>query len=1145
MLRPHRNRPVPTSGPNHPPTAPQPLFDQLEPRLMLSAGIAWYELSGNAEDSSGNGLTGTFVGDPTPTEDADGQPGGALAFDGSDYVRVQNDSRLSGMSQLYVRVRFKADYWPSWAADNGAAALVSKFNNGDGNNGTDSYWINIQQENGKHLVNGGIYNSSSTPVYPEGAVEDVIPDFDPTDWCDVAMSYDGATVRIHVKRPNETQWIELGAESTSGAVQSTSSPLTIGRMYGGSVHNLYFRGAIDDVFISDQLPAEQPLTAVDDAYAVDEDQTLSVPAPGVLINDTDANGDTLSADLVNGPANAADFHLNADGSFTYTPEADFNGTDSFTYQAYDGQAYSNVATVTIDVLPSHPHALFEQLARGLAYWEPTWEVEAPVHVGDYTFAKAIPGPHGFHALCLESEQYGPAVVFRGTEDWPDWFANFHPEGVGYSQFIGSFGDVNAWIAQEAESPVDLVGHSLGGALAQWFAAKLTSVEHQREIDDLVTFNAPGISKVAADAFQPSLADDVMHYISSGDIISMAGQAFIEGQWTLAKFSEWNPEGKHMRPVLNNKIGDGQGKWGEKASDLPSPEEMPVSTTDKLNESWFGYKGDRDYNNFLFALHMLTLPIPPNPLGSFFWLPLALRRRDTAEAAREAIGQLWYELLQLGDDLSEILALFLRGKAATTCPVDMTVVDPEGRVVSKLQSNIPDAEYVEEDITGDGDVDDIVTIPLPLSGSYEFIITPETYAQPGDTFTLTWEFSGETKVLLADEPVPQVGQSVLEQYEFDPADFVAQPPEITSLTVSSLVDEGAPAEVAGTLSNPSPTDQHWVIADWGDGTVDDILLAAGERSFSLFHEYADDGQYEVGLDIIDDDGDEVTAAPLTVVVDNVAPTLDDATVEIFENSPNGTVVAMLAATDPGADTLTYHIVGGNELSAFAINVDTGQITVADTTQLDYETTPTFALEVEAHDGDGGVGAATVTVNLLNQSGQQVTSGDTATIGFWRNKHGQALIEAVNGGGASTVLGDWLAANFGNMYADLAGATNAEVAEYYRNLFRQKKAKGRGPAKLDAQVMATALACYVTSEDLAGTIAADYGFTVTQRGVSVSTFNVGTSGAAFDVADHTEMAIIDLLRATNDQAAGGVLYGLDSLLRSLANEIYSAINEQGDI
>ena len=89
-------------------------------------------------------------------------------------------------------------------------------------------------------------------------------------------------------------------------------------------------------------------SAVDDAYAATEDQPLTVAAPGVLANDTDVEGGTLSAVLVTGPANGT-IALNADGSFTYTPNANFNGSDSFTYKANDGSADSSAATVTITV----------------------------------------------------------------------------------------------------------------------------------------------------------------------------------------------------------------------------------------------------------------------------------------------------------------------------------------------------------------------------------------------------------------------------------------------------------------------------------------------------------------------------------------------------------------------------------------------------------------------------------------------------------------------------------------------------------------------------------------------------------------------------------------------------------------------------
>jgi hypothetical protein len=86
---------------------------------------------------------------------------------------------------------------------------------------------------------------------------------------------------------------------------------------------------------------------------VDEDQTLSVSAAnGVLKNDTDPEGSPLTASLVGGnPAHAQSFSLSSDGSFSYTPAADFNGSDSYTYQANDGSANSNTASVTITVNP--------------------------------------------------------------------------------------------------------------------------------------------------------------------------------------------------------------------------------------------------------------------------------------------------------------------------------------------------------------------------------------------------------------------------------------------------------------------------------------------------------------------------------------------------------------------------------------------------------------------------------------------------------------------------------------------------------------------------------------------------------------------------------------------------------------------------
>jgi uncharacterized repeat protein (TIGR01451 family) len=83
-----------------------------------------------------------------------------------------------------------------------------------------------------------------------------------------------------------------------------------------------------------------------DSYHGTANQPMNVAAPGVLANDTDADGDALTALLLTGPAHGT-LTLNADGSFQYIPTANYSGTDTFTYKANDGRADSAAATVTI------------------------------------------------------------------------------------------------------------------------------------------------------------------------------------------------------------------------------------------------------------------------------------------------------------------------------------------------------------------------------------------------------------------------------------------------------------------------------------------------------------------------------------------------------------------------------------------------------------------------------------------------------------------------------------------------------------------------------------------------------------------------------------------------------------------------------
>ena len=90
-----------------------------------------------------------------------------------------------------------------------------------------------------------------------------------------------------------------------------------------------------------------------------------------------------------------------------------------------------------------------------------------------------------------------------------------------------------------------------------------------------------------------------------------------------------------------------------------------------------------------------------------------------------------------------------------CPVDLIVTNPNGDSISKSNSNIPNALYIEEDIDGDGELDDRVYIPDALQGDYEVSVIPESGADPTDTYSLIVNADGGFYYLEEDTQVSDI------------------------------------------------------------------------------------------------------------------------------------------------------------------------------------------------------------------------------------------------------------------------------------------------------------------------------------------------------------------------------------------------------
>jgi Ca2+-binding RTX toxin-like protein len=163
-------------------------------------------------------------------------------------------------------------------------------------------------------------------------------------------------------------------------------------------------------------PVNDDPEATDDTAATDEDEAVNI---AVLANDTDLDGDDLTVDLVTQGANGS-VAIEPDGTVTYTPDADFNGTDSFTYEISDGNGGTRTATVNVIVNPVNDDPVAE---RDFA----TTEADTPVSVdvlandtdvdGDsLTVISVTQGANGTVAIAPDGTvSYAPSPGFQGND----------------------------------------------------------------------------------------------------------------------------------------------------------------------------------------------------------------------------------------------------------------------------------------------------------------------------------------------------------------------------------------------------------------------------------------------------------------------------------------------------------------------------------------------------------------------------------------------------------------------------------------------------------------------------------------------------------------------------------------------------------
>jgi streptogramin lyase len=431
------------------------------------------------------------------------------------------------------------------------------------------------------------------------------------------------------------------------------------------------------------------------------------------------------------------------------------------------------------------------------------------------------------------------------------------------------------------------------------------------------------------------------------------------------------------------------------------------------------------------------------------------------------------------------------------------------------------------LTPDGAVTEL---PLPPGSPGSMVLAPDGSIQ----------FVGEFYIgRLTDPPLPPVAAT-------EGSPFTASLGSFTDPTLSEPAIT-IPAPAGGTITIPGDPVDSGVTSDfsatinWGDSSTSTGTIVFDPTSYlgtgyyvNGSHTYAEAGHYAITILVQDVGGSTVTLhadaniadAPLSASAVNVQATagapFEGLVAHFTDANPLATVADLSATIAWGDGTTSAATLSVNSSGGFDV---TGEHT--------YAAAGVYTVNVQISDSEGSTTTVSPTATVINL-GIGIQLGQTVGIGFWHNKNGQALIDSFNGGPNSTTLANWLAATLPNLYGSLAGETNAQVAGYYLAQFN-----GPGP-KLAAQVLDTALDLYATTLSLGGTAAQSYGFLVTSDGLGAASVNVGSSGAAFDVANGSVLNVYQILRAVDRHFLDGSFYRGDDALENEALAVFAAVN-----
>ena len=795
-----------------------------------------------------------------------------------------------------------------------------------------------------------------------------------------------------------------------------------------------------------------PPVAVNDTYAVNEGGTLTVPAPGVLGNDTDADSPrTLwTASLVSGPANGT-LTLNADGSFAYVHNGSETTFDSFTYVLNDGIVNSAPATVTITIAPvndapvatadshtTNEDTLLNVLAPGVLAndTDPDSALTA-ILVANASNGTVTLNPNGSFA-------YAPNPNFNGTDSFT-YKAN---DGLADSNTV----TVTITVTAVNDAPAITVP----GAQATNEDAPLgfTTIS----IADVDA--GAGVLQLTLTSVNGTLALGS----TTGLTVSGNGTASVTVTGTLAD----------LNAALN-------GLTFTPAADYSGPASVSLTINDQGNSGAGGPLSDTQTINITVnpvndppVVNAATFSLPENSangtaVGSVtftdvesatetYAFAITAGNTNNAFAINPATGAITVNnSAALDFETSPTFSLTVQvtddgtpvANGSATITVTLTDVN-EAPVVSPatfaIDENSANGTAAGSVTAIDQDAGQTLTYAITAGNTGgAFAVNPTTGAitvassaaldfETNPTFSLTVQVTDNGAPVLSGTATITINlNDVNEGPVVNPATFALPENSPNGTAVGTI-----------TFADPDAGQTHTFAISAGNTggafTIDSVTGAITVANVTAV-DFETNPVFNLTVTVTDN-GTPILSGSAAVTINlsdvNDAPSIANQSFSVPENSANGVAVGTVVASDQDAgQTLTYAITAGDPSGVFAINPSTGAITVANSALLNFEATPSFSLTVQVTDNAGAPlsSSATVTVNVIDVNEAPVVNPATfavdensangtavGTVTFADPDGGQTHTFAITGGNTN---GAFAIDNSGNITVANAAALDFET------------------------------------------------------------------------------------------------------------------------